>query len=708
MNAFADNPFFFIVDNMPPISSVNASKNARRIVELSDTGCDARLSVSTLLRNATRYYSSESAKMRSKEYWKPRCEKKYTNIPLGERLRRRYEQDVMDAEESYLGPAEDGSQNYWQEYSMYDINEDVEHGRKSRIASERVAPRIPEYNGRYDHSVPQRVPNLPRSNSPFQPPFPKSKITTGRLQTPRFSYLASELSSYDRGRRRSMEQDYAEEFKELRHPRSHREHWQRNNEEVFDEIAHQSHNFSKYSRRPSSAKSSDVNETNGDNIRSAPRSPITDRRKRTQPISKTLYQNAESQYDIQASQDHESLKNNEGVGSSRSSEKLKRFVDRAVDKDSLSDILKSERLPKMVAERPVVKEEARSSFWEFISLEDDDDKKKAQEKKSVWPMKKRQTQNASVTAKIKKKSEQKSPAIKTIEEDVTERNNNKNSDEQTKLSTDLPSKEVEKTGMNFVEKTVACLKRKIEKPRVEEASNDVGQSCTVTTEKKIKSEGFTYSRLPIRIGRRMKLKNPISTRMRSNAEGCIGSKEDCKDVGVEPSVRSRTKPKAKSTLLDNVDGDAEAEYSKSLGNVLQVAEVNSYEHNGNLDGNQKGDENMMKNNVLDKPMYQPDEKLTKEEKLESTTNKTRIGSPRPLNMTGDHRKNETLSPRGRKLTQGSSQSKRIDITKNCLKDNCFLHVHDEENIVCNGYCTKDCGKSRCFQSRIPIAIKSRL
>ncbi|XP_043678385.1 uncharacterized protein LOC122633954 [Vespula pensylvanica] len=41
MNAFSENPFFFFVDNAHPIFPMDVFQDAGKIIELSDTGCDA-------------------------------------------------------------------------------------------------------------------------------------------------------------------------------------------------------------------------------------------------------------------------------------------------------------------------------------------------------------------------------------------------------------------------------------------------------------------------------------------------------------------------------------------------------------------------------------------------------------------------------------------------------------------------------------------
>ncbi|XP_034187763.2 LIM/homeobox protein arrowhead isoform X1 [Osmia lignaria lignaria] len=621
MSTFTENPFFFFVDNVPPISPNNL-KNARRIVELSDTGCDARLSVSSLLRKATRYYSSKSAKMRANAKWRSRCEERLGN---GERFRGQYEQNTINNEQLYFMPEEaETNKNHWQEYSTY---EDRDFRMNSRITPERLR----HNTNRYDY------PN--------------------HSQLPRFNYSRNNFGIYDqetfhnRGGSRFM--DYPKDFKETsRNLNGHKDHWQRdNNEDIHTKVFHDS---SRYNSRETMTN---------------------DRRKRTQPTSKIFYENAESQYDIQTFQNSACMTSKEEISNpSRSTEKIKQFVDRAVDKDSLSDIVDESNIATAPS---VVKDEGnqiRNSFWEFISLEEDNDKKT---KRPSWPLKtKRLTKSGSSDPKTKKRMEQRSiqniPS-NNVAEDVVENITDNN-----------------KVGMNFMEKTMACLKRKLDKPKVEEP---LSQSYTLSTEKKIRSQGSTHSRLPVRIGGRHRSKNPVA-RIRSNVKGhTVGEEENKNTAGLERnSVRSRTKPKEKPSVLQNEDvvGPLEAaEYSKSVGHVQQTTGINSC-----LNRNQKGDENFIENNVSDE-LY--DEQLMKDEKLEGNVNNKVTGDSTIINVT-----------RGKKTIRRNSLAKEIDISRDGLKENCFFHLHDEDNIVCNSYCKTDCNKLDCLESTKPTAIKSRL
>lgn len=420
-----------------------------------------------------------------------------------------------------------------------------------------------------------------------------SNNSANHSQFPRFNSSRNNSGMYDqetfhnRGGSRFM--DYPEDFKETpRNSNGHKDHWQKdNNENMYNKISHDS---SGYNSRETMTN---------------------DRRKRTQPISKIFYENAESQYDIQTFQNSSCMTSNEEISNpSRSTEKIKQFVDRAVDKDSLSDILDESN----VATAPsVFKDEGnqiKNSFWEFISLEDDNDKKT---KRPTWPLKaKRLTKSGGSDLKTKKRMEQRSiqniPSD-NVAEDVAETITDNN-----------------KVEMNFVEKTMACLKRKLDKPKVEEP---LSQSYTLSTEQKIRSQGSTHSRLPVRIGGRLRSKNPVCARIRSNVkEHTVGEEENKNTVGLERnSVRSRTKPKEKPSVLQNevVVGPPEA---ASLGHVQQ--------------------------------------------------------------------------------TTGNSLAKEIDISRDGLKENCFFHLHDEDNIVCNSYCKTDCKKLNCLESRKPTVIKSRL
>lgn len=97
------------MDNMSPIISVKASKDIRRIVELSDTGCDARLPVSKIARHINQSHSPKLTKIKQHGNWESYWPEKIENKSYGERFRVQNESDAMDTEECFFLLKEDGT-----------------------------------------------------------------------------------------------------------------------------------------------------------------------------------------------------------------------------------------------------------------------------------------------------------------------------------------------------------------------------------------------------------------------------------------------------------------------------------------------------------------------------------------------------------------------------------------------------------------------
>lgn len=100
MNSFAESPLFFFMDNMSPIIPVKVSKDTRKIIELSDTGCDARLPATKILQNTDRSYPPKS-KIKLNEDWQSYCDEKIENKYYEERIRTPNEHNTMDANAGY-------------------------------------------------------------------------------------------------------------------------------------------------------------------------------------------------------------------------------------------------------------------------------------------------------------------------------------------------------------------------------------------------------------------------------------------------------------------------------------------------------------------------------------------------------------------------------------------------------------------------------
>ncbi|KAK1137978.1 hypothetical protein K0M31_002469 [Melipona bicolor] len=109
MNSFADNPLFFFMDNISPIISMKANKDIRKIVELSDTGCDARLPAFKASRNTDRSHFPNLSKMKQNENWKSHRDEKIKKKSYGERSRASNRLDAVNTEEYLFALKEDGA-----------------------------------------------------------------------------------------------------------------------------------------------------------------------------------------------------------------------------------------------------------------------------------------------------------------------------------------------------------------------------------------------------------------------------------------------------------------------------------------------------------------------------------------------------------------------------------------------------------------------
>lgn len=144
---------------------------------------------------------------------------------------------------------------------------------------------------------------------------------------------------------------------------------------------------SRNTRASNSAKSHNESrhweEAQSSRIRSRTCSPPANRQKRTQSVIKSFQENvdqSEDQYDSCDFQDWKDISDAESANDrnsalSRSAEKLKKFVDRAVDKDSLSNLLNisANYLSHITQASAINKDKRRGGFgfWEFIPLDED-------------------------------------------------------------------------------------------------------------------------------------------------------------------------------------------------------------------------------------------------------------------------------------------------------------------------------------------------
>lgn len=491
----------------------------------------------------------------------------------------------------------------------------------------------------------------------------------------------------------SMEQEYYEEFPSKDIPekssKNYKFNWQRNSnisdytENLMDDISHKNPRFSRYnsknekftnSRKPNDTKN--WNETNASRIRSRTCSPPINRRKRSRSFPKTFYEDLNQHENQQNTENSEYMNNDEPRFSqnSNSNESVNesKFVDRGVDKDSLSDLqnvcTSTERL---FSSRTTIVDplsdtgNTKVSFWEFIPLDDIDDQKcekiTEQESKRTGFLHQQvglSNENYSSTKRLpnnfirgrtevqkdtRKIPEENFPNFKLYEKEFPKRLNmektallnsfqneryndrpnitetkfmnsnlekqrimysnipikmkivdtsktqercNYESKSQTKISSrfnfewanktnrylkrpvSAPKPEIiedkkkrmmnmqndaykQKLKINIMERTAACLKRKLDKTKIKEDLAILNQQII---QKKIKSQQ-SASKLPVRIGKRLRSKNPIA-RNRIN-ETMYGTKQENKEIEIKEfndtcqlnNIRSRTKPKLKPSVI---------------------------------------------------------------------------------------------------------------------------------------------------------------
>lgn len=711
-------------------------------------------------------------------------------------------------------------------------------------------------------------------NSPFQSHPTRPKSAGAKLKFARPNYPNNRLDAnlidqpiIDRGMV-SVKQDNSEDFISTEIPRNSPEyqklHWQRLNmsscndiEDHIDEISHRNHRFSRYSSRNekpvSSANSNKMSkdwiELTPDRIRSRTWSSPIDRRKKTQCFSKNVCENLdqiENKQDNKISNDEYSkysrLRN---TNSNRSIDKPRLFVDRAVDKDSLSDLrnvcTSTEHLSSSTIfdtlSNQVENSNIKSSFWDFIPLDDKNNgkcKEVSENKKIGYPYqqhvpldsntypilkhsaknndcskwKNRFSQNDSVnnpsplikrqnasettndkrnffvssshnerfnklSANSKKVKEELNPNLEKSRITIPNIHKNskivdsiKNQEEykyesksQSKIGnkhtfgwTNKENKYLKRPGSvlknendnkkkivnasdisnvtnnqkvrtNIMEKTAACLKRKLDKSKIKEYSTS-NQLSPIVIEKKIRSEVSACSKLPIRIGNRRRSRNPMT---RDQFDFKFISKEENKEIEMKESkedscrlssVRSRTKPKIKpSVMLDEA-----IDFIDTVKNFQPMESGGSNLENKNrvkdcLVNNLKAKSILIEDRVDNNLVGNVDTKENSSTLINSSKNgNLEINNivdgnneeMEILNVEEDQRK-RNITNRGREMNRKNYLTKEIvdGIARSGLKEKCCFRLNDEEGIACNNYYNKERRNLDFFRSRKPTAIKSQ-
>lgn len=302
-----------------------------------------------------------------------------------------------------------------------------------------------------------------------------------------------------------------------------------------------------------------------------------------------------------------------------------------------------------------------------------------------------------------------------------------NSDKKKELTNHADASSVadeQKAKSNIVERAAACMKRKLDKSRMEEGLTTLNQSATTPTEKKTRPLASACSRLPIRIGSRRVSKNPVAVK-RPDAKTCA-AKEEAKRAELKESsdnaderlssARSRTKSKVKPSVLqdkDTVNPVDAPEHVQSTADGQWLGDTTD-----RSEGESAGKSILLKrpgsNSLIDcadasVEINPSTVTFLNGEKFLVSTEDRGIDPMEAFDTTEDQRRKYTANHNyGQKVYQRDGYKKPTDAgVKSGFKGKCCFHVNNAENIVCNSYYDKERKRLDSFRTRKPIAITSR-
>nr|XP_033332125.1 uncharacterized protein LOC117223749 [Megalopta genalis]XP_033332126.1 uncharacterized protein LOC117223749 [Megalopta genalis] len=811
MSGFVDSPFLFFVDNVPPIFADHPEEDQRKIIEISDVGCDA-VSPTMTLQNNGQYNPARTSTIRN------------NRIKHDERTANKIHKEKPRQND---GPAKDFGKTFikqpeinhrpnideqrWKKQPTHDdaINaatakrspdtKDVNTSSRVQSAKPRLnrwsrgnVP-VPPSEVQWDHETacPQKRPlSCPTRKRPLIPQSAIPRIV------PKMKPRIDETPTTDKEKTMvALEPDYPEVFD--RHVSKDR--WQglrapmpRIAKKPSNENLRRTHRASRYRKNPkiASAKADNVEEILDEledrRIRSRTHSPPRDRHGGTRSCSKPGRKQPE-QVEVQQipriikdpqRSPKSSLFNlaSDRAGNTnrdRSSERSQRFVDRAVDKDSISDIARvSTSTDATVAPTSSIdtgKSEKVIGFWEFVPLDDENRRKIPGNRRARCVLDQRLIQdteyhpprrhlvNENDAPMTDKKSLKRSldldrpsdsESLKYVDrylnsagpgglEEVpdtyridksarsvevlhrtrigskTEVNRDgsreklcsncfandarhsenchgqscgepryqpkvarmqafgwtgysrslKRENEARHGMESEKRKKMENednmAGIKFVEKAAARLKRKLEDSLNEDSVSR--KFAGLNIEKKIRSELSTSSRLPIRIGNRLRSKNPIAWKFRGCPKNRSSEKEENENPANSGSIRSRTKPRIKPSVEHHriiIDSDETPACQKTVDDVRR-------------NGDSSVDETI---------------KRGRDEQFR--------GAMRYANVEHGPRRNEfTNRFYAREINQGNGSGMsrmETNVLRNGLREKCFFNVHDQENSICGKHCKGLC------------------
>ncbi|XP_076289202.1 uncharacterized protein LOC143213337 [Lasioglossum baleicum] len=808
MNSFVDSPFLFFVDNVPPIFAENPGEDQRKIIEISDACCDAITPTmptqnksqysptrTTTVKNSRSRYEDKSAHKFYREKWRQN-EELPKNLGKTFSTHKQVENAPRPNIDEHRGKRPTTHNEVSDNPTPKKTSNTKDMKMSPRMQSER--PRLNRWNKGNVQEIPQELPDdhaasnserrpmsCPTRKRPMTPQSPPPKVEP-KIDAKIVPKVEEKFTFDKRNTMVTLEPDYPEVFD---HNIS-KDRWQNlrtrtttNLKKPIDEPPQKVQRSSRYqkSTKIPAAKANNTEQTIEDlqapRIRSRTRSPPKDRKKRTQSFPKSSpndLEQMENQQNPETMKDPNSPVCNYDSDQSGSVNKIRKFVDRAVDKDSICDISEVSTstdaavVPK--SSKDTGKSEKIIGFWEFVPLEDENDprckiagnrktrclldhrmfrdtdyhplrrhlvndddpstsKPRVQEsvKTSLDPDRNFISENLKYTdhcsllnpgdlETIKGdtvlpcdtyRREESARSVEVLHRtslnSQTEVNTGHNREKlhsnddtvakhygsshdqswgepkhQRKpahaLSFGWPGRnrylkreneakhgeesgkkkklqnEEKTSGLKFIEKTAACLKRKLEGSQKEDS--DLEKSSRMNVEKKIRSEVSTNSKLPIRIGKRLKSKNPIAWKFSDSLKSGLPDKEQNKGPEYVSTVRSRTKPKIKPSVEVHrivIDSDDTPACPVSVDNVRTGGRTEDQSINGRS------------------------EKLGEHLKY----------------VEQDSRRKEFANRFYARNSQGYGMLERMDtnVTRNIgMKEKCFFHVHDEENRICDQYC----------------------
>ncbi|KAG7203824.1 hypothetical protein KM043_013838 [Ampulex compressa] len=641
MNVFEENPLLFFVDNARPIYTMDAFEDVRRIVELADMGCDARSRLSGFPRNRNRR-CHERVRAASRNWQDEEELRENINFYGSSNAAdvRTYFRLREDPNRSYLASSPNKN-NYrkGQAINLHDNyigDEEVPMACKSNASlDERKSGfrRARRYARRNDYSETGESFD-PRLDGRNREKVGNTRINSASMHLSEGSREAGHRSAqfYRKNSRSDSSSNCAanvngerlcsyEELNFAGYPsnggaQKPRKCWNRRHREATSSYVNETSSYAKNKKpegsydsgirsRPASASSRSSKDSRFTKLfAKEPRYVETksstikddDPLNISEPVDRTLFSPKENLYEVTEELVYPPSE-------------YPNLVDRAVDKDSLSDYSQFSRnanrsesdiasitsgisikISDLGSSEIIVKTEVDPAFWQFIPLGRETLNETTSSPRTNFDLEKTKRVRTSTkngltkSGKVDKEitlntkdstgnSKATSSSVTIVEhrsavedpqnlEDSRVKNVRKSEDGGTGISRHIgsvPNESRSKTGVSVIGKTAACLKRRfvLGKSRTESgvASSD---DPSVAKEIRARPESLAPSRLPIRIAGRNISRNPLAAYRRADANSDASKRKEDKPARLvedqqtcEKSVRSRTKPKVGKSVTEN-------------------------------------------------------------------------------------------------------------------------------------------------------------